>query len=815
MLKLASKLASKIPSKLPPKLPSKLALYSLFSFFLLFVACLEIDDAVSKALPSPANEFIQPSITAPPRTDTGTNTNTGNTPSDIATPSPPTIFDRLAYFVSPSLPSNIIITYKPFAREHNDKFSLGDFDSPYLIQIENYDFAPTGTLIINDEFYALVKTNYLGSAYFGIADLSFADYLRFATANASKQIFLQITIRSADDTDSITTSMSLKHVTVTAPTHIHTWQDLQAMKHDLTADYRLMSDITFPGKGTGGLPMEGFEPVGDGANRFTGSFAGEGHRIANLSIDRGGAGVGHVGIWGVVGRGTDLGVIENFVVDHAGIRGGNGVGAVVGYLAAGTVNNVGVVSSQSNDVTGNADVGGLLGVNETGTVMNSYATGNVAGNGNNIGGLVGNNSRLITNSYATGAVNGAASTGGLVGVNGGGTVNGYATGVVEGNESAGGLVGFNNNGTVNGHATGAVTGKAKNTGGLVGLNNNRVTGYATGAVTGTGNTGGLVGINNGGTVNGHATGAVMGNGTYIGGLVGFNLERGRVNGYASGNVEGDDEHVGGLVGRNSSGTVNGYALGNVVGRARNVGGLLGSNGGSGTVTGYATGAVTGAGDRVGGLVGWNGDAIVTGYATGNVRGRDWTGGLVGYNQTATVTGYATGNVRGGNNTGGLVGRNYNGNALVIGYATGNVNASRNGGGLVGRNNRTVIGYATGNVTGGQYLGRLIGSNNLGTTDGYWLVGNSGQRGAAASNGGTFRGVGISSISNVIFSTGVGATPDTYTDDKGTTASGDDVAVFDNGTFQMHFTPTGGSGEWPTLDAANSFSSPDWPIPPSP
>ena len=65
-------------------------------------------------------------------------------------------------------------------------------------------------------------------------------------------------------------------------------------------------------------------------------------------------------------------------------------------------------------------VGGLVGVNSSGTVTNSYATGAVSGSGVNVGGLVGNNNSggTVTNCYAIGG-------GELVGLNAGTTTNSF------------------------------------------------------------------------------------------------------------------------------------------------------------------------------------------------------------------------------------------------------------------------------------------------------------------------------------------------------------------------------------------------------
>jgi hypothetical protein len=75
-------------------------------------------------------------------------------------------------------------------------------------------------------------------------------------------------------------------------------------------------------------------------------------------------------------------------------------------------------SYSTGSVTGNFDIGGLVGANYEGTVTNCYATGSVTGN-HSAGGLVGGNAYggTIGNSYSTGSVTGTFYVGGLVGAN--------------------------------------------------------------------------------------------------------------------------------------------------------------------------------------------------------------------------------------------------------------------------------------------------------------------------------------------------------------------------------------------------------------
>ena len=361
----------------------------------------------------------------------------------------------------PPQPETIIqaVTYKPFADDHNNKFSLGDFDSPYLVRLNDYTnfVASNSSVLLNDITNEVNKTDYQDGTYLGIAGFSFSDYTDFISTNAA----LTIKVNLVEANGSVIANETIaRDLAVTEATNIYTWQDLQGMKHNLAGGYQLMNDVTFPDKDSEGLPPEGFDPVGEFNASFTGSFAGNDHTIVNLSIER--PTRNNVGIWGFVDNGN--GVIKDFVLDHAGVRGNDNVGSVVGVLSSGMVSNVGVVSKQNKIVSGTIRVGGFVGLNR-GTVA-GYVTGSVNGN-DDLGGLVGNNSGIV-NGYATGNISGNNRVGGLVGWNQGGTAIGYATGEVSGSSQVGGLVGWHQAGTVNGYATGRVSGTGANIGGLLG-----------------------------------------------------------------------------------------------------------------------------------------------------------------------------------------------------------------------------------------------------------------------------------------------------------------------------------------------------------
>jgi hypothetical protein len=519
--------------------------------------------------------------------------------------------------------------------------------------------------------------------------------------------------------------------TAADPYRIATWTHLDNVRQNLDANFTLVADLTELVVGydvvadSSANNGSGFAPIGNGSSRFTGTFNGANHTIADLRIDRPDS--TGVGLLGATGTGA---VIENVSLDNATVRGNNTVGALAA-VHDGTVRS----SSVTGAVTGTRTVGGLVAVNN-GTVASSSAT--VTGTGVSVGGLVGLNRGAVRSSSAAGRVTGDDTVGGLVADNDGGTVvNSSETATVTGTKSVGGLVGEVSGGTVQSSSvTGRVTGDIA-VGGLVG---NHVGGTVrnsstTGRVTGTESVGGLVGVHSGSVRSSFATGNVSGE-FAVGGLAGQNDDATVTNSYATGAVTGT-ESVGGLVGSIDGGTVeSSYATGGVTGNS-SVGGLVGGNDGGTVELSYATGGVTDSGVAVGGLVGTiSGGAVESSYATGNVAGNSSVGGLVGGNDGGTVaSSYAVGSVTSsGFSAGGLVGKLFSDGSVESSYATGNVTGDSLVGGLVGDNNGTVASsYATGNVTGSQEVGGLVGFKEGTVESSYWDLNTTGQD---TSDGGT-------------------------------------------------------------------------------
>ena len=247
---------------------------------------------------------------------------------------------------------------------------------------------------------------------------------------------------------------------------------LQNMQLDLDATYTLAKDIDASqtaGWNWDGTDYEGFDPVGDNTDRFTGSLDGAGYTISGLTINAiaevyvGLFGFTHFAtldrvalidveidafdpmtsnyVGGAIGYNYMTGVSDSYVTGTITARTLTGdvyAGGLVGYLNnAGSTTISGSYADCGVEITStpsNAYAGGLLGYaygyGPPGvlSIVDSYATGNVTANANQLsyaGGLVSyievrTNNAALSRSFATGNVdanstNSSACAGGLVG----------------------------------------------------------------------------------------------------------------------------------------------------------------------------------------------------------------------------------------------------------------------------------------------------------------------------------------------------------------------------------------------------------------
>jgi hypothetical protein len=173
----------------------------------------------------------------------------------------------------------------------------------------------------------------------------------------------------------------------------------------------------FP-NGSGGY--FGWTPIGS-VTKFSGHYDGDGYTITGLYINR--PGTGNVGLFGYIGHttnDTDATTIKNLGVINATVNGARGTGALVGRVVGNANTLIKDCYATGGTVTGDAATGGLVGANNSfqetpgGTnnpvIYKCYSTNNVifSNNGTDnqkIGGLVGCNQKGNSiDSYARGSV---------------------------------------------------------------------------------------------------------------------------------------------------------------------------------------------------------------------------------------------------------------------------------------------------------------------------------------------------------------------------------------------------------------------------
>ena len=182
-----------------------------------------------------------------------------------------------------------------------------------------------------------------------------------------------------------------------------------------------------------------YRPTQDNVGLFGYCGGGMGATIQNVRLE-GATITGRDDVGGIAGWGMSTGVtgcsVEGFVA------GRDEVGGVMGH------NNMGSISSCRSEgvVLGEDFVGGMLGKRDfgSGAASQCYSTATVTATGNTVGGLIGQSvfSSDVADSYARGDVSGNTNVGGLVGEFGFSTMtNCYSAGLVTGSSPVGGLVG--------------------------------------------------------------------------------------------------------------------------------------------------------------------------------------------------------------------------------------------------------------------------------------------------------------------------------------------------------------------------------------
>ena len=184
------------------------------------------------------------------------------------------------------------------------------------------------------------------------------------------------------------------------------WWNMNNKIIKLGADI-ILNDTTNWKEWENNAPKNSWRPI-----RLNGTFDGNGKVISGVYINSSDENQGLFRLAPGIGTVKNLGVIASFVKGdiYVGILGGSSISRIVNCYVEGKV-------------IGRGAVGGLIGSNSN-TIMNCYSKVEVYGISGSVGGLVGSNSSsgTITNSFASGNVLGIHWTGGLVGSNSDGSV---------------------------------------------------------------------------------------------------------------------------------------------------------------------------------------------------------------------------------------------------------------------------------------------------------------------------------------------------------------------------------------------------------
>lgn len=238
-----------------------------------------------------------------------------------------------------------------------------------------------------------------------------------------------------------TTDFAGGYGTYDAPYLIKTTENLNNIRKDLYASYRLENDIIFTSsdfsKKEGIYYNNGnhWEPIGNNENPFYGNFDGGGHVVSGLMIDR--ETQSYIGLFGYAD-----GVIENVNLVGGKIKGNKCAAGIVGYLGrngsikkCGNSSEVTAADCYVGGICGYADgsskiakcynngeigslekntsyVGGIAGFAVS--IDSCYNVGSIRGIGSNLGGIAGTATK-VNNCYNAGNIFGKHRIGGIAG----------------------------------------------------------------------------------------------------------------------------------------------------------------------------------------------------------------------------------------------------------------------------------------------------------------------------------------------------------------------------------------------------------------
>ena len=202
--------------------------------------------------------------------------------------------------------------------------------------------------------------------------------------------------------------------TVADPYLISTPGELNAMRQDRAAHYRLANDIDL-GQTAAWDAGRGWTPVGGSASgtRFTGTFDGAGFVLRNLVVNR--PTTTYQGFFGYL----DGARVRNLTLENADVHGGQYSGALSGYANASVLHNL---RADVMIAGTSANAGGMVGYLNGGAVRHCGVSGNVTGT-TSVGGLTGYLATgIVTDCYNRAEVAGTSQVGGLIGYHASGSI---------------------------------------------------------------------------------------------------------------------------------------------------------------------------------------------------------------------------------------------------------------------------------------------------------------------------------------------------------------------------------------------------------
>lgn len=194
------------------------------------------------------------------------------------------------------------------------------------------------------------------------------------------------------------------------PYLIFTATQLNQMRNAKAAYYQLMADIDIADWIDENTPTEGWNPVGNASEVFSGTLDGNGYTISGLWINR--SSTNYIGLFGYISGAT----IQDLTIEAGKIVGAEYVGTLAGYVASSTLTNLAIkadelinsgnytggiagyasassfsdVDLQIESISGASYIGGCVGYVEKGTIKftSCLVEANIYGE-SYIGGIVG------------------------------------------------------------------------------------------------------------------------------------------------------------------------------------------------------------------------------------------------------------------------------------------------------------------------------------------------------------------------------------------------------------------------------------------